>query len=501
MDLLERPFDGGQAPSPRVARRPRRTRSTAPRDSRRKPALTLLLLCKLGGAVLLLVACGRPVAVGPDLVLITVDTLRADRLGCYGGRPDLGRAICRVGDSGTRFTWAFSAAPVTVPSVASILTSTYPSEHGFSQWSSDPLTKNLETLGEALSACGYRTAAFVSNPLLRRARDLERGFQLYDDRMTRRERSRPDYAERVARDATEAALDWLDGARSPWFLWIHYQDPHGPYEPPEAPEVRDPPGGRRLPVLQNQSGWHGIPAYQALPGLRTLQSYARRYDDEIRYLDVHIGRLFEALGARERAPILVLTADHGEAFGEDGYYFAHGHSVGLDQVRVPLLIRAPGLPAGAVSDPVSLLDVAPTLVKLAGCPQPRTFRGRPLVEAATAPPGSLPVRPIFAQHQARLAVIVDDLYYARDLLDLRGTVPDPNSGGRLRPLPPRTAHLDPGGAPAAYRISDKGGSAEHLEPLIEQFVASHRGRPPDETSLDEETRARLRAMGYLPAEE
>ena len=501
MDLLERSSDGGYAFSRRDARRPRWTRVAARRDSRRRPVSTRLLLYSLGGAVLLLIACGRPVSDGPDLVLVTVDTLRADRLGCYGGRPDLGRAICSVGDSGTRFTWAFAAAPVTVPSVASILTSTYPSEHGFSQWSSDPLTKDLETLAEVLAACGYRTAAFVSNPLLRRARDVERGFHLYDDRMPRRERSRPDYAERVARDATEAALDWLAGARSPWFLWIHYQDPHGPYEPPEAREIRDPPGGRRLPVLQNQSGWHGIPAYQALPGLRTAQSYARRYDDEIRYLDLHIGRLLEVLTAREPAPSLVLTADHGEAFGEDGYYFAHGHSVGLDQVRVPLLIRAPGLPTGEVSDPVSLLDVAPTLVQLAGCPQPRSFRGRPLVEAATEPLGGLPARPIFAQHHARLAVIVDDLYYARDLLDLRGVVPDPNSAGRLRPLPPRTARLDSGGAPATYRIADQGGPAEHLEPLIEQFVASHRGRPPDETSLDEDTRARLRAMGYLPAEE
>lgn len=497
MDLLERSSDGGQQLSPRDPRRPRRTHVSARRNSRRKPVLTRSLLFLLGGTVLLLIACGRPVPAGPDLVLVTIDTLRADRLGCYGGRPDLGRAICRVGDSGTRFTWAFATAPLTVPSVASILTSTYPSEHGFSQWSADPLTKDLETLAEVLDACDYRTAAFVSNPLLRRARDVERGFHLYDDSMPRRERSRPDYAERVARDATEAALDWLAGARSPWFLWIHYQDPHGPYEPPEAREIRDPPGGRRLPVLQNQSGWHGIPAYQALPGLRTPQSYARRYDDEIRYVDVHIGRLLEALTARERAPTLVLTADHGEALGEDGYYFAHGHSVGLDQVRVPLLIRAPGLPTGIVSHPVSLLDVAPTMVQLAGCPQPPTFRGRPLVE----PPGGLPVRPIFAQHHARLAVVANDLYYARDLLDLRGVVPDPNSAGRLRPLPRRTARLDPGGAPATYRIAGKGGPAEQLEPLIEQFVASHRNRSQDEMSLDEDTRARLRAMGYLPAEE
>ena len=127
--------------SPRVARRPRRTRLAGRRSSRRKPALTRLLLYPLWGAVLLLVACGRPVSVGPTSSSITIDTLRADRLGCYGGRHDLGRAMCSVADPGTRFTWAFATAPLTVPSVASILTSTYPSEHGFSQWSTDPLTE------------------------------------------------------------------------------------------------------------------------------------------------------------------------------------------------------------------------------------------------------------------------------------------------------------------------------------------------------------------------
>ena len=101
----------------------------------------------------------------------------------------------------------------------------------------------------------------------------------------------------------------------------------------------------------------------------------------------------------------------------------------------------------------------------------------------------------------RLAVVADDLYYARDLLDLRRPVPDPNSAGRLRPLPPRTARLDRGGAPAAYRIVPKGGPAAQLEPLIEDFAASHPDDPASALSLDEETRARLRAMGYLPAEE
>ncbi len=495
MELFERSCDGGETPSARDARK--RLRENSRRGRRIPPWWSHLLVGLLAGAVLFLTACSRPVHDGPDLVLITIDTLRADRLGCYGGRGDLGRALCGVGESGTRFTWAFAAAPLTVPSVASILTSTYPSEHGFSQWSTEPLRKELKTLAEVLAACGYRTAAFVSNPLLQRAREVERGFDVYDDEMPRRERSRPDYAERVAADATDAALDWLAGARSPWFVWIHYQDPHGPYEPPGAPEIRDPPGGRRLRVLQQNSGWRGIPAYQELPGLRTPVSYARRYDDEIRYVDAHVGRLLAGLASREPAPAVVVTADHGEALGEDGYFFAHGHSVGLDQVRVPLLIRAPRVPTGVVSKPVSLLDVAPTLVRLAGCPLPSTFRGRPLPGAVGEPADDTSSRAIFAQQQARLAVVVDDLYYARDLMDLSGVVPDLNSAARLRPLPPRTARLDPSGAPASYRAATEHGDRERLEPLVEEFVASHGDFPSSAATLDEETRARLRAMGYL----
>jgi hypothetical protein len=146
---------------------------------------------------------------------------------------------------------------------------------------------------------------------------------------------------------------------------------------------------------------------------------------------------------------------------------------------------------------VSLLDVAPTLVRLAGCALPSTFRGRPLLGAAGGPVGDAPSRPIFAQHQARLAVVLDDLYYARDLMDLSGMVPDRNAAARLRPLPPRTARLDPAGAPPRYRTATGHRDGVPLEALIEEFVSSHEEVPYPEATLDEETRARLRAMGYL----
>src|SRR5262245_10713624 len=293
----------------------------------------------LASACLALSACGTPPSGPPNLLLITIDTLRADRLACYGGEPDVGTAICALADGGTRFAWAFSAAPHTAPSVASLLTSRYPSFHGVGQDASSRLRFSQPTVAGLLRAAGYTTAAFVSNPVLNPSRNFGQGFDVYDVNLTRHERNRPGALERVAADTTDAALTWArTGPASPWFVWVHYQDPHGPYDPPGAGPARDEPGAEVLPVLEQQSGLGGIPAYQALPGLHSAAAYERRYLDEIRYLDPHVGRLIAALDELGR-PAVLLTADHGEAFGEDGFYFAHGHSVGLDQIRVPLLWR------------------------------------------------------------------------------------------------------------------------------------------------------------------
>ncbi len=424
----------------------------------------------------------------PDLVLVSVDTLRADVLACYGGPRDVGRALCAPASAGTRFVWAFATAPYTVPSVASILSSRYPSGHAASQFAQAPMAESVVTVAETLSGAGYATAAFVSNPVLAAHRNLGQGFDVYDDTMTRRERNRPGYAERTAADTTDAALAWWRGAPSPRFLWVHYQDPHGPYEPPDAPAAADAAGVRRLRVLATNSGYGGIPAYQALPNAVGAETYRRRYLDEIRYLDDAFGRLLEVVDAGSPRPGLLLTADHGEALGEDGYWFAHGHSLGLDQIRVPLLWRPPGGGAArAETRPVSLLDVAPTLLDAAGIEAPAAFEGRPLDAPAEAG------RAFFAEHPARSAAVVGQRYYARDLGDLRVTRRDPNAGGVLRPLPAREAPLvgDDPGLPAY----EPGGGVSPLEPHLATFLRDHRLPAPEK--LDPATEDRLRALGYL----
>jgi arylsulfatase A-like enzyme len=453
---------------------------------------------RLALAAVLLAGCGGASRdPRPDLLLVSVDTLRPDRLACYGGEPDVGRALCRIAERGTRFVWAVSTSPSTAPSVASILTSRYPGQHGVSRSAVSFLAEDAVSVAELLREAGYATAAFVCNPVLDRLRNLGQGFDLYDDSMTHREPDQPKRTDREARAATEAALAWLRDAEPPWFLWIHYQDPHGPYAPPGAPEPSHDDGkGRVLPVLSDHSGHEGIPAYQAVPNLFTVGAYQRRYLDEIRHLDAQLERLIDAVDARGRPVGILLTADHGEAFGEDGYYFAHGHSVGLDQIRVPLLWRAPEIgAAGVIRSPVSTLDVAPTLLAAAGLEAPAAFRGRPL-PAADAPDDA-PARPLFAEHRLRAAVLVGSAYYARDRRPLDGPVLDRISGGKLHPMVPRTARLGAEGRLPAYESAGDAGAGALEELLAEFLSAGDRRVEPSTGPLSPETRERLEALGYL----
>jgi arylsulfatase len=454
------------------------------------------LFCAAFLATLLPLGCASGGQERPNLLLITVDTLRPDRLACYGGEPTAGSTICALAEQGTRFVWSFSAAPSTAPSIASLLTSSWPSRHGVTQSATTALPAQARTVAECLSDAGYETAAFVANPVLRRGRQLEQGFAIYDDRMTRREPNRPQLLEREASEVTDSAAAWLRLARRPWFLWVHYQDPHGPYDPPNAPRRRDPPEASPLPLLEDHSGYQGIPAYQALPGLRSREAYEERYRDEIRHVDLQVARLVAVADGLGSRPWVVLTADHAEAFGEDGYYFAHGHSVGMDQIRVPLLVRpADPRPARVSTRPVSGVDVAPTLLRAAGLPAPESFQGKPLpLDAGEEGAGS---RALVAEHRARTAIVVGSTYYARDRHPIAPDTPDPITGGALVPLPPRVAHLTPDGRFPGYRSAGEEATAR-LDSMLAPILQSTAEQPPRETStLTAVEREALRALGYL----
>lgn len=435
-----------------------------------------------------------PPATSPNLLLITVDTLRADRLACYGGPEGVGERLCALFRDGTRYRWAFSTAPYTAPSVASLLSSRYPAYHGVTQSALSFLDEKVTTVAELLAGAGYTTAAFVSNPVLDRGRNLGQGFSVYDQKMTRRERNRPGYAEREAESTTDAVLGWAEVAlREPWFLWVHYQDPHGPYEPPEPLPRKDPSGARRLPVLEIQSGKSGIPAYQALPGIFSPEAYERRYLDEIDYLEPHLERLVRGLDALGRPAEILLTADHGEAFGEDDYFFAHGHSLGLDQIRVPLFHRpADGGGSSVVETVVSGVDVAPTLLALAGLDVPPDYQGRPL---PTGRDPSDTTRPIFAEHGRRAAAIRGERFYSRDRQADEGRRLE--LGQEMPWFPARGATLGGDGPLPAYSELEAD-AVEPLEAQLSAFLHETRDlRGVRHKEVSNETLERMRALGYV----
>jgi arylsulfatase A-like enzyme/Tfp pilus assembly protein PilF len=284
-------------------------------------------------------APARP-TVPPDVLLVTVDTLRADHVGAYGYRDAATPVIDSLASRGARFAQAIAATPLTLPSHASIFTASTPPRHGVRDNVGFVMGTTMPMMAERFRAAGYGTAGFISGFPLHRRFGLARGFEHYDDRLTRGgDRARPAPVERRA-DETVAAVDtWLGQAANqpqrPLFLWVHLFDPHAPYDAPE-------------PYRTKFSG--------------------RPYDGEVAFTDAQIGALLERLQRRrpDRRTVIAVTADHGEGLGEHGEP-THGLLVYDSTIRVPLVVVGPGVPAArVVNSMVRLIDVAPTLLDLSG---------------------------------------------------------------------------------------------------------------------------------------
>jgi arylsulfatase A-like enzyme len=340
----------------------------------------LALLLALAAA-----ACGGPPP--PDILLITMDTTRADHLSVYGYRRQTTPALEALSEEGVVFGQAFAPIPETGPSCAALLTGRWPAELGM-RGNGQPLPADVTTLAGELQAAGYRTAAFVSGyPLRRRLAALDRGFEHYDDELPDA-RGRVEGVQRLAPRTTEAALAWLQRqASGPIFLWVHYYDPHGDYAPAPPFDARFAPGpGPRIPAEL-------IPEYQRLDGVTDAAVYVSRYDGEIALVDRQIERLLAQLedsGRRQRT-VIAVTADHGESLTEHGYYFDHGNELYGPSLRVPLLLAGPGVPGDGrrLDAVVRLPDLMPTLLELAGRPAPPGLPARsliPLWSGATALP-------------------------------------------------------------------------------------------------------------------
>jgi arylsulfatase len=331
------------------------------------------------------------------LVLLTVDTYRSDHfLSARAGVP-LTPELAELAARSIVFRQASSVSNATSPGVAGILTGLTPHRSGVLK-NVHMLPATVPTLAAALRDHGFRTAAYVGNPVLAPGYGFERGFDTYE--LIAGDDPRP----KGAADAlTTAALGWLeraferDAGRERIFLWVHFMDPHGPYRPPAEflsyfPVERFPPT-EPLPLLPpgDNSGRGGVPYYQQLartPASRSGPEYLASYAGEVRFLDSEIGRLLrglDRLGITERA-VVALTSDHGEALLNDhGYFFSHANGLTQDQVHVPLLLRCPGCAPGVLDRPVSTVDIVPTVLDRLGVAAVGGLDGRSLLQDDVRP--------------------------------------------------------------------------------------------------------------------
>jgi arylsulfatase A-like enzyme len=444
------------------------------------------LAAALAGAVWL-AACGAP-ETRPNIVVVTLDTTRADQLSCLGGPPGNTPRLDALAARSALFSRAYADSNVTNPSHVSIMTGLPAIDHGvMNQLTRIPPA--IDTLAEVFQRAGYRTGGFVSS----RHVGPELGWEGYDEL--------PGLGnERSAAETTDLALAWLSGlGRRPFFLWVHYWDPHMQYQPPPELAARFYAGDRAAgsgPLLAEQPYFRLVQRDGVLDWLGDTRDPAwapAMYAAEIHHTDAELGRLLDAVSAAPGADrtLIVVTADHGESLGEHGIYYAH---TGLyeQQLAVPLIIHAPGAPPVQSDALVSSLDIAPTVAELAGVELgrgglpgislARVVRGQP--EPKLEAP-----RALIHQNAHNLAVAVRD-------------------GGWKLIWPLGKDHPLLSGAPELYDLTRDPGETDDraarepervaaLRRQLERWIARgpiERGNLPH---LDAEAVERLRALGYL----
>jgi arylsulfatase A-like enzyme len=379
-------------------------------------AMTAIAVCLAVGCQREKPAASRPATAAPrsgnglSVLLITIDTLRADHLGVYGYARKTSPHIDALAARGTVFDRAFTFWPKTRGSFVMMMTGRRPSQNGYSGTHQVLLDFN-PTLAGVLRQAGYRTAAILDNPNLAAQHGYARGFETY--RETWEEKALESEVART-RAITAGGIAYLRAARpdEPFFLWLHYVNPHAPYTPPPPFDRAFVEGAEKGRVLPAVSGFHGgVKKEWAVPG-KTLAYYTAQYDGEIAAVDDEVGRVLEALSA---APIagktaIVLTSDHGESLGEHDYYFDHGEDLFDPCLAIPLMVALPGAPAGRrVAELVSTLDLVPTVLDAVKVSYPPDLAGTSLLPAVTGGTGASRDR-LFAQNDRKLSATFDARY-------------------------------------------------------------------------------------------
>ena len=451
--------------------------------------------------------CDEPAAPrARNLIVISVDTLRADHLGAYGSQRGLFPHIDRLAEDSLVFEYAYATAPFTLASLSSLFTGRYPDEVGV-DWNRSVLAPEVPTLASLLREEGWKTGAVVSNFVLRaRKSGIDVGFDHFDSRFPQREAVRG-FPERTAAATTEAAIAALDALHpegtqepgAPLFLWVHYQDPHGPYTPDaqtrerffdrERARVLEP---RDLEVGTKKPEIGVLPRYQYIEERRDLEFYRAGYEAEIFEADVAIGELVDVLKARGLFDdsLIVFVADHGESLGEDDYWFAHGEFVSDALVRVPLFLRIPGRSGDRRADVASLVDLVPTVLAYFAIPDPPDTSGRDLL----AEGASRRQRPVYFSNlressRPRVGMVADGYRYL-----VTPRIPDD------RPAPgPKRQKLRRVGAPEVALEKKLPGQTQAMRERMMRFRQDFElpKEPAGEQELSPLEKQQLEALGYV----
>jgi arylsulfatase A-like enzyme/Flp pilus assembly protein TadD len=400
----------------------------------------------------------------PNVVLITIDTVRADHVGCYGYKLIETLHLDALAAAGVRFTNAYTPVPITLPAHSVILTGTYPMRTGMHDFSGNRLNASQPTLATLLQAKGYTTGAVLGSAVLDSRFGLNHGFDFYYDHFdfSRLDEKNIDAMMRPGNEVVDRALGWLEGnRRKPFLLWVHLYDAHHPYNPPS-------------PYLQK---------YRTRP-----------YDGGIAFVDAQVGRVvayLKAKGIFDRT-LIVVAGDHGEGLGDHGEK-THGFFIYESTLRVPLIFKLPagtGQQKSVVDDSANLADLLPTVLEIVGVGRPKEVQGRSLVPSMAGRPNGAPAENYAETYLPRIHFNWSELrgvrYRQYHFID----APRPELYD-LSADPHELKNLYSGQRAVANELRKR------LGQLITQFTPTSGEKTAEATGLDPALMERLKSLGYV----
>jgi arylsulfatase A-like enzyme/cytochrome c-type biogenesis protein CcmH/NrfG len=388
-----------------------------------------------------------------NVLLITIDTLRADRLSCYSGQHLKTPNIDSLSERGTLFLRAFAHTTTTLPSHSNMLLGVTPPFHGVHGTSTFVVSKEFLTLAEHLKNHGYATGAFVGGYPLDSRFGLNQGFDIYDDDFKGQDFKRPPVTGRRAEVVVDKALNWLENQASPWFLWIHCFDPHDPYMPPEPFSVQ----------------------YEKQP-----------YEGEVAYVDFALGKLIDYLKANRlfENTLVIFTGDHGESLGQHGE-LTHGYLAYNTTLWIPLIISFPGVNPGKTEQYVGHIDLFPTVCDVLHISKPSFLQGISLLPAMEG--RALQKRPIYFESM--------DPYFSKGWAPLRGFLlgPEKYMDSPIPEVYDLAEDFDE--IKNLARSKDLSGYNKRLDQLTTILTSPESEKAKDR--IDRESLEKLRSLGYL----